>query len=144
MSVFLAQTDTTVGFLSANASHLQRVKSRPFAKPFVKVYSSFEKFKADANRVPQKYKNFLRRSVKTTFVIKNSATRVVQKSPHLLMLEKFPWLYSSSANQSGFSFDKDFCIKKSDIIIEDFRRFTEEKPSTLYKMSLTNIKKLRS
>ena len=143
MSILLAQTDTTVGFLSANDKSLQEVKSRPLTKQFLKVYPSFEAFKADGNRIPQKYKNFARRSEKTTFVIKNRASRIVKNNPHLQMLQKYPWLYSTSANKSGHEFDKDFCIRKSDIIVEDFRGLQENIPSTLYKLSHTNRKKIR-
>ncbi len=143
MSILLAQTDTTVGFLSADATLLQKVKSRPFGKQFLKVYPSFEAFKMDGNRVPQKYKNFVRRSKKTTFVIKSRASRIVKNNPHLQMLQNYPWLYSTSANQSGCGFDKDFCIRKSDIIIEDSRGLEEKNPSKLYKISATNIKRLR-
>ena len=143
MPIILAQTDTTVGFLSANIKSLLEVKSRPLTKQFLKVYPSFEAFKADGNRVPQKYKSFVRRSEKTTFVIKNRASRVVKNNPHLQMLQKYPWLYSTSANKSGHEFDKDFCIRKSDIIIEDSRGLQENIPSTLYKLSNTNRKKIR-
>ncbi len=143
MSIILAQTDTTVGFLSADASLLEEVKSRPLGKEFLKVYPSFEAFKADGNRVPQKYKNFVRRSEKTTFIIKNRASRVVKNNPHLQVLQKYPWLYSTSANKSGHEFDKDFCIRKSDIIVEDCRGFYETTPSTLYKINNTKIRRLR-
>ncbi len=143
MSIILAQTDTTVGFLSADASLLEEVKSRPLGKEFLKVYPSFEAFKADGNRVPQKYKNFVRRSEKTTFIIKNRASRVVKNNPHLQVLQKHPWLYSTSANKSGERFDKDFCISKSDIIVEDSRGLWESTPSTLYKLSNTRQKKIR-
>ena len=143
MPIILAQTDTTVGFLSANAQSLQEVKSRPLGKQFLKVYPSFESFKADGNRVPKKYKNLIRRSEKTTFVIKNRASRIVKNNPHLQMLQNYPWLYSTSANKSGHEFDKDFCIRKSDIIIEDSRGLQEDIPSTLYKLSNTNRKKIR-
>ena len=143
MPIILAQTDTTVGFLSANAKSLQEVKSRPLTKQFLKVYPSFEAFKADGNRVPQKYKKFVRRSEKTTFVIKNRASRIVKNNPHLQMLQNYPWLYSTSANKSGHEFDKDFCIRKSDIIVEDFRGLQENIPSTLYKLSNTNRRKIR-
>ena len=143
MSILLAQTDTTVGFLSADAKLLQEVKSRSLGKQFLKVYPSFEAFKQDGNRVPQKYKNLIRRSKKTTFIIKNKASRVVKNNPHLLVLQKYPWLYSTSANKSGYGFDKDYCIRKSDIIVEDSRGLWENTPSSLYKLSNTRRKKIR-
>jgi tRNA A37 threonylcarbamoyladenosine synthetase subunit TsaC/SUA5/YrdC len=143
MSIYLAQTDTTVGFLSADAFRLEEIKSRPSGKQFLKVYPSFEAFQADLNRAPQKYKNLIRRSKKTTFIIKNRASRIVNTLPHQEFLKDHRWLYSTSANQSGKGFDKDFCISKSDIIIEDQRGFEESTPSTLYKLSKTNLKRLR-
>lgn len=143
MALYLAQTDTTVGFLSSDASCLEEVKSRPQGKQFLKVYSSFESFKNDSNRAPKKYKNLIRRSTKTTFIIKNRASRVVKSSQHHYFLKNHPWLYSTSANKSGEGFDKDFCIRNSDIIVEDFRGFSESQPSRLYKLSLTNRKKIR-
>lgn len=143
MSIILAQTDTTVGFLSADAKLLEEVKSRPLGKEFLKVYPSFEAFKADGNRVPKKYKNFVRRSEKTTFIIKNRASRIVKNNPHLQVLQKYPWLYSTSANKSGHKFDKDFCISKSDIIIEDSRGLNEYSPSKIYKLNFSKIRKVR-
>ena len=143
MSVLLAQTDTTVGFLSTDAKSLEEVKSRPSSKQFLKVYPSFKEFKNDGNRVPQRFKNLVRRAKKTTFIIKGRASRVVKDPLHLKLLQKYSWLYSTSANKSGCSFDKDFCIRKSDIIIEDHRGFKEDTPSALYMVGNAKIRRLR-
>lgn len=143
MSIYLAQTDTTVGFLSSDALRLEEVKSRPLGKQFLKVYPSFANFKADHNRAPQKYKNLIRRSTKTTFIIKHRASRVVNVTPHHYFLQNHPWLYSTSANKSGEGFDKEFCISNSDIIVEDYRGLQECKPSKLFKLSQTNKKRVR-
>ena len=143
MSVLLAQTDTTVGFLSTDAKSLEQIKSRPSSKQFLKVYPSFKEFKNDKNRVPQKYKNLVRRAEKTTFIIKNRASRIVKDPIHLKLLKKYSWLYSTSANKSGFGFNKEFCITKSDIIIEDNRGFIESAPSSLYMLSRVKIWRVR-
>ena len=143
MALYLAQTDTTVGFLSSDASRLEEVKSRPQGKPFLKVYPSFENFKIDGNRTPQKYKSFMRRSKKTTFIIKNRASRIVNLTPHQLFLQEHSWLYSTSANRSGEEFEKEFCISNCDIIVEDYRGLQECQPSILFKLSKTNKKRLR-
>ncbi len=143
MSILLAQTDTTVGFLSPDAKSLEDLKSRPSSKQFLKVYPSFKEFKNDGNRVPQKFKNLVRRSSKTTFIIKNRASRIVKDPIHLNVLKKHSWLYSTSANKSGCGFDKEFCITKSDIIIEDARGFKEQTPSSLYKINNATSRRLR-
>ncbi|MBU0631611.1 hypothetical protein KKA17_03110 [bacterium] len=143
MSILLAQTDTTVGFLSTDAKSLEELKSRPPAKQFLKVYPSFKEFKNDGNRVPQKYKNFVRRASKTTFIIKERASRIVKDPLHLRVIKKFSWLYSTSANKSGSRFDKEFCLTKSDIIIEDARGFQEVTPSSLYKINSAKSRRLR-
>ena len=68
--VLLAQTDTTVGFLSQNEQKLRVVKQRSSNKPFLKVYSSFKSFKADNSRIPQQHKKMLRRAKKSTLSVK--------------------------------------------------------------------------
>ncbi|WP_345979215.1 Sua5/YciO/YrdC/YwlC family protein [Sulfurimonas sp. HSL3-2] len=143
MSILLAQTDTTVGFLSNDAKSLEELKSRPPEKQFLKVYPSFKEFKKDGNRVPQKYKNLVRRAAKTTFIIKGRASRIVKDPIHLKLLKKYSWLYSTSANKSGHRFDKEFCLTKSDIIIEDTRGFKEDTPSSLYKLNNVRSRRLR-
>ncbi|WP_345992033.1 hypothetical protein [Sulfurimonas sp. HSL-1716] len=143
MSVLLAQTDTTVGFLSNDAKSLEKLKSRPPKKQFLKVYPSFKEFKKNGNRVPQKYKNLVRRAEKTTFIIKGRASRIVKDPLHLKLLKKYSWLYSTSANKSGYGFDKEFCITKSDIIIEDHRGLKEETPSSLYRLNNVKSRRLR-
>lgn len=143
MSILLAQTDTTVGFLSTDAKSLEELKSRPPAKQFLKVYPSLKEFKNDGNRVPQKYKNLVRRASKTTFIIKDRASRIVKDPIHLRLVKKFSWLYSTSANKSGSRFDKEFCLAKSDIIIEDTRGFKEDTPSSLYRLNSAKSRRLR-
>ena len=143
MSILLVQTDTTVGFLSTDAKSLEHIKARPSGKQFLKVYPSFKAFKDDGNRVPQKYKNRVRRAARTTFIIKGRASRIVKDPIHLKLLKKYSWLYSTSANKSGCGFDKDFCITKSDIIIEDSRGFKEDTPSSLYKIGNTKMRRFR-
>ncbi len=143
MSIFLIQTDTTIGFLSAKANRLADIKNRPATKAFLKVYPSLKKFKSDKNRVPKKFKNLVRRSHKTTFVIKNLASRVVKESYHLKFLKKYDWLYSTSANKHGCCFDKNFCFNNSDIIVEDFRGLKDAKPSKIYKLSNKSLKRIR-
>ena len=142
MSVILTQTDTTVGFLSQNMRELQSIKKRPLNKPFIKVYTTLKNFKNDANRVPNKQKNRVRRLKKTTFVLNNNAFRVApHKLSSTLLCE--PWYYSTSANESSKKFNRLFCESKADIIIENKELLYEGISSSLMKINAQKIKRLR-
>lgn len=142
-SLFLAQTDTTVGFLSQNRRRLQRVKSRPNSKPFIKVYNSLQAYKEDKGRIPNTQKSRLRRSKKTTFIVKNIAFRIAPTQQHSSLLRALPWFYSTSANESGKSYQRAFCVEKADIIIEDRDSLYEGNASKLLKINSKSIKRLR-
>jgi len=143
MPVILTQTDTTVGFLSQNAQKLIEIKSRDTSKQFLKVYSSFKDFTKDANRVPKSKRKLVRNSKKTTFIIKNRAFRISKTSLNSQILQNFTWQYSTSANESGKNFDREFCESKADIIIENCDGLSEQKSSSLLKINNTTIRKLR-
>ena len=139
-SVVLTQTDTTVGFLSQNEKKLYEIKSRKTTKPFITVYSDFKTF-ASLNRVPEKNKKLVRRSKKTTFIVKNRAFRVAKNSLNSQIIRDVKWSYSTSANESGKKFSREFCEYKADIIIEDKNGLKENSSSTLLKIN--GIKKVR-
>ena len=141
--VFLAQTDTTVGFLSQSADTLIRIKTRPPHKQFLKVYADWKVFKADGGRIPKAHRAYLRRAEKTTFVIKDDAYRVVNSGEHHELLKSYGWLYSTSANQSGKPYERSFCEASADIIVEDFRGFSESLPSSIELLGKIKRKKLR-
>ena len=78
----------------------------------------------------------LRRRAFLRFIYPNAkAIRVIKDSSHDKFLKKFNYLYSTSANESGKGFDRDFAFSKADIIVEDRRGFSEENPSKLMKLS---------
>lgn len=143
MSIILIQTDTTVGFLSQDITSLQEAKQRSSKKQFLKVYPSFKKFKNDGNRAPKEFKTMLRRSAGTTFIIKKRASRVVKDKTHLKFLTNYNWLYSTSANKSGYDFDISYCLSHADIIVEDKRGFNKNQPSKIYKITNYAIKRIR-
>ena len=143
MSVILTQTDTTVGFLSQDSLKLQEIKSRNSSKPFIKVYSNIKAFKEDGNRVPNSKKNLIRRSKKTTFIVKNRAFRIANNNLNSSILRTSKWNYSTSANESGRNFDREFCESKADIIIEDKDSLYEGNPSSLYKINSKKTERLR-
>ncbi|WP_345741178.1 Sua5/YciO/YrdC/YwlC family protein [Nitrosophilus kaiyonis] len=141
--MYLAQTDTTVGFLSQNAKKLSNIKKRDPNKPFLISVDSFKTLK-NFSRVPKKFKKEIRRAKKTTFIYPNAkAIRVIKDKHHLDFLKKFEWMYSTSANESGKKFDKNFAIKVCDIIVEDIRGFFEGKPSRLIKVGKKRKIKIR-
>ncbi|MEA3228434.1 MAG: Sua5/YciO/YrdC/YwlC family protein [Campylobacterota bacterium] len=143
MPTILLQTDTTVGFLSQNSQKLFEIKSRPQTKPFLKVYNSLKDFKNNFNRVPTSAKKLFRRSKKTTFVIKNQAYRISKLSLDSQLIRDMRWQYSTSANESGKSFNRQFCEDKSDIIIENKDGLSEQSSSTILKINNQKTGRLR-
>ncbi len=141
--VILTQTDTTVGFLSQDEKKLYEIKSRKSLKPFLKVYASFYDLLNANNRVPDKFKNIIRRSKKTTFIVKNRAFRIAKPQLHSQILRDLKWHYSTSANESGKNFKRDFCEGKADIIIENKYGLHEHSSSSLVKLTQTKRRKLR-
>lgn len=142
MSIILTQTDTTVGFLSQDSASLARIKKRESTKPFLKVFASFSLLK-NTVRVPLKHRSWVRQAKQTTFVIKNQAFRHVSDVSHARLIQKYGWLYSTSANESGREYDREFCISHSDILIEDYRGFIPSSPSKIFQLTSTKFKKLR-
>ncbi|WP_229855119.1 Sua5/YciO/YrdC/YwlC family protein [Candidatus Sulfurimonas marisnigri] len=143
VSVILTQTDTTVGFLSQDSDKLYEIKSRPTTKPFIIVYKDFKNFLLNANRVPQNKKLLVRRSKKTTFIIKNRAFRVVDTKLNSQILRDLSWNYSTSANETQKKFDRVFCESKADIIIEDKSGLNENSSSSLVKINRLKRRRLR-
>lgn len=141
--VILAQTDTTVGFLSQDAQRLAVIKERPLNKPFIQSFDSLRTYTEMGGRVPNSHKNRLRRSRSTTYVINNRAVRMVVDGQHHRLLAKYGWLYSTSANEKGKSFEVGFAEQNADIIIEDERGLFEGTASNIYKLNHKKIRRLR-
>lgn len=139
--IYLAQTDTTAGFLSKDLKKLNAIKNRPLNQPCLICVSKFSALK-ELSRAPKKYKNLIRRAKKTTFIYPNlKAIRVVKDHPHTKLLDKLEWAYSTSANPHKKAFDIKFAVVNADIIIDT--KFTPAQASKIYKISKTNIKKIR-
>lgn len=142
-STILTQTDTTVGFISQNAEKLYEIKSRSSNKPFIKVYSNFKELSKNNHRIPSQQKNLVRRSLKTTFIVKNQAFRISASSLNSQILRDMTWNYSTSANQSGKKFSLEFCEDKADIIVKDKNGLTENNASFLLKINNNKILRIR-
>ncbi|MDD2905390.1 MAG: Sua5/YciO/YrdC/YwlC family protein [Sulfurimonas sp.] len=143
MEIILAQTDTTVGFLSQNAQALYEIKSRVSSKPFIKVFDSFASFKNIGLRVPKKHKNLLRRAQKTTFILKQNSFRIAPAQLHSSIIRALHWSYSTSANEAGKNFERTFCQSKADIIVEDNRGLSEKSASTILVLGRRKKRRLR-
>lgn len=142
--VYLVQTDTTVGFLSANDKSLCEVKQRDLSKRILQVVDSLDTLKQNT-RIPNKFKNKVRRSKKTTYIYPNTNSyRVIHKNDsHYNFISKFSKMYSTSANLSGSKYDSEFALANADVIVEDNRGFNEKTPSKIYKINNQKIKKIR-
>lgn len=140
-TVFLTQTDTTIGFLSQDALKLDSIKQRPTHKHYIKAVNTLERLK-DFTRVPKIHKNSIRRSKKTTFIMPNGHSyRVITDRHHLLLLNRLGWAYTTSANLSGKAYDKDFAKKYTDIVVEPLRETKEA--SSIFKLGKNRRKRIR-
>jgi tRNA A37 threonylcarbamoyladenosine synthetase subunit TsaC/SUA5/YrdC len=142
--VYLVQTDTTVGFSSYNDEKLSLIKQRPTSKKILHTVDSFKTL-TQHTRVPKSFRKKVRNSKRTTFVYPNTKSfRVVPKNSDFYdFIHKFNILYSTSANKTAESFDKDFATIGADILVEDKKGFYETKASTIIKLSKKALKKLR-
>lgn len=138
----LVQTDTTVGFVSQNASALARCKNRPQNKPFLKTFASLGEYKK-SGRIPGRFKRELRRTAKTTYVVKGQAFRIVTGGSYHRVLKLYGWLYSTSANAAGERYDPAFALEKADVIIEDERGLYEDVPSNIYRINKKIKRRIR-
>lgn len=143
-SIFLIQTDTTVGFLSKDHDRLSQTKGRSNTKKTLEVVSDLKTLSI-YTRVPNRSKNMVRRSKRTTFIYPNGkAFRVVDRdSNHNIFLKRFGKFYSTSANYTGKSFDYSFAYKNCDIAVENKEGYSETTPSKIYKLNNFSIKKIR-
>ncbi len=141
--LYLVQSDTTVGFLSRDAQKLALAKQRDPAQPFL-ISTAYFRIQKDLARTPRKYRREVRRARKTTYLYPNKkAIRVVSEGPHHHFLEKFTWLYSTSANLHGAPFDYEYALSRTDIIVEDRRGFYEGEASAIFRIGKRKKSRLR-
>ncbi len=168
--IFLAQSDTTIGFLCADFQKLNAIKGRSVQTNTLVTLDSLEKLKRLV-RIPNAHKKRIRRSSRTTFIyrgknaikqargtkeslegclsqfLKSLAIRVVQqqskRASHAEFLRFFPYLYSTSANKHKESFVFEFALENADVIVLDARLFSAQTPSKIYKISNLKISRIR-
>ncbi|EAK5748028.1 Sua5 YciO YrdC YwlC family protein [Campylobacter lari] len=137
--IYLAQTDTTAGFLSKDLKALNNLKKRSLKQDCLITTAKFSELKK-LTRVPSHFKNTIRKSKKTTFLYPNSkAIRVVKGCAHEEFLKEFDWLYSTSANIHGKKFDLQWAMQNADKMIDE--KFFESGASKIFK--LRGVKKVK-
>lgn len=142
--IYLAQSDTTAGFLSHDESELNRAKNRAESQKCVITTANFLTLK-NFVRVPEKYKNLVRRAKKTSFLCGNSrCVRVVKDERHSAFLKEHfnSWAYSTSANKHGKDFDLNWAKSVADKVFDE-ENLCAFKPSKIYKIGKNKVKKLR-
>ncbi|MGD9717479.1 MAG: hypothetical protein AB7U26_10430 [Sulfuricurvum sp.] len=142
MKLLLAQTDTTVGFLSQSAQKLIEAKGREEGKPFLKVYCNLQLLAREL-RIPLTHRRRVRHARKTTFIVDHQAFRYVSDAEHSRVIEPHGWLYSTSANPSGSGYDDVYCRERADWIIEDSRGLLELSSSSIFLLSRTRLRRIR-
>ncbi|CAA6817218.1 MAG: Sua5 YciO YrdC YwlC family protein [uncultured Sulfurovum sp.] len=141
-NLYLTQTDTTIGYVSQDPKKIDKAKRRKPNKHYIQVVNSLETLKK-FSRVPNKYKNQVRRAKQTTFIMPNGMSfRVVKNTEHNLLLDRLKWVFSSSANLSGAEYDETYARDNAEVILS-FPKQRNGKASTIYKLSQTNIRSIR-
>ena len=141
--IFLAQSDTTAGFLSTNKDLIIKVKQSNVNKKILMEVSSIYELKKHT-RLPIKFGKHIRRCIKTTFIFDNNKSfRIVNDGLHNIFLSRFKSLYSSSANISNSTFDYHIAYNLANMIIIDSRGIYEGRSSSIFKIRKNNIKKIR-
>jgi tRNA A37 threonylcarbamoyladenosine synthetase subunit TsaC/SUA5/YrdC len=140
-TVFLTQTDTSIGFVTQNAKKLTLIKERPSHKHYIKAVNSLKTLKHFV-RVPVVHKNRVRKSKKTTFIMPNGDSyRVVKDKQHLLLLNRLTWAYTSSANLSDKIYDETFARDKADVVIEPLGQ--NKAASVIFKLGKCTYQRIR-
>ncbi len=141
--VFLTQTDTTIGFVSQSARRLTQIKQRPPHKHYIKALPSLRALKSFV-RVPEKYKNRIRRAKRSTFIFPDGDSyRIVREKQHLSLIQKLGWAYTTSANLSGESFDESFASDAADVIVKYPLQPEQRSASHIFKLNNIRMKRIR-
>ncbi|WP_180609529.1 Sua5 YciO YrdC YwlC family protein [Helicobacter pylori] len=131
--VYLAQSDTTIGLLSKDSERLNALKNRPKNQSVLIESADFTTLKSLV-RAPNAFKNFIRRSAKTTFIYPNSKAVRVVRGRHGDFLKRFKTLYSTSANLTQCAYDKEIAFKLADVIVSDERGLFESSSSKIFRL----------
>jgi len=142
-TVYLTPTDTTMGFISQSAERLTQIKQRPPHKHYIKALPSLRSLTAQV-RIPENYKNMIRRSTRSTFIFPDTHSyRVIRVQRHRALIEKLGWAYTTSANPSGGDFDKNFAERAADVLIAYPDVPGEKRASSIFKLNNITMRRYR-
>jgi tRNA A37 threonylcarbamoyladenosine synthetase subunit TsaC/SUA5/YrdC len=131
-TVYLTNTDTTVGFISQDASRLDDIKMRTPDKQYIIALPSLSALKR-YTRTPVSHANRIRRSRRTTFIMPDGcAYRIIRDRKHLWLIKRLGWAYTTSANASGKEFDEKWARAQADKVIEPVGKSTHDHASNIY------------
>lgn len=103
---YLAQTDTTAGFLSKNQAEINRAKNRALRTPCILTMARFSEL-LRLVRVPKAHKNLVRKARKTSFVYETSGFCVDLNGENAAKIHKNPTqknvvkIHKNAAAKSG-------------------------------------------
>lgn len=142
-AVFLAQTDTTIGFLSQNPLAINDRKGAKNTKPLLQEFATLNHL-TRITRTPVAFRTFIRKAKKTSFILSNNMSfRIIHDDLHKRFLQYYGNLYSSSANPTTKGFSYDFAYSQCDIIVQDKRGLFESKSSRILQLRYHRMKKIR-
>jgi tRNA A37 threonylcarbamoyladenosine synthetase subunit TsaC/SUA5/YrdC len=141
-TLYLTQTDTTIGFVSQSPTKIDQAKRRLPHKHYIRAVNSLKTLQK-FSRVPPLHKNRVRRSKRTTFIMPNGFSfRVVKGSEHNLLLDRLGWVYSSSANLSGECYDEAYAKEVTEVLVSASSPNKGE-ASRIYRLGMVGIKSIR-
>jgi len=141
-TLYLTQTDTTIGFVSQDSSKIDQAKKRLQNKHYIRVVNSLETLKS-FTRVPNAHKNRVRRAKRTTFIMPSGYSfRVVKEVEHNLLLNRLKWAYSSSANLSGAEYNEHYANEEAEVIVHSATKRVGQ-ASTIYRLGQKNMRLIR-
>ncbi|MDR1912774.1 MAG: Sua5 YciO YrdC YwlC family protein [Helicobacteraceae bacterium] len=140
--IYLAQTDTTAGFLSQDRAKLNAIKGREKDQKIIRAVKDLATLKSFV-RVPSAHKVKVRRAKKTTFIYQNGEAIRVVFGDHRSFFTRLSWAYSTSANRTKERFDEAWANDKADIIALDWRGLFESPPSKIFRLGKKRVRKVR-
>jgi len=140
--VYLAQTDTTVGFVGPDAAALAQAKGRPASRPMLKALPDLRAV-SDVGRVPPAHRRRVRRAGASSFILPNGRSFRVIKGPHRALVTRLGGCYTTSANRHGEGFDEAYAREAADVWVETAEGYREKPPSAIWRLGRKKAVKVR-
>ena len=141
--VYLAQTDTTVGFVGPDAAALARAKGRSASRPMLKALPEMRAI-SDLGRVPFVHRRRVRRAKASSFILPNGRSfRVVVDGPHRELVARLGGCYTTSANRHGEGFDEAYAREAADVWVETAEGYRQKPPSAIWRLGRKKAVRVR-